>query len=139
MKSSKLWVSVTLLLAVSGGVVFIGPAAVETIAFAVQKGKSDALREQLAEMSGTDKLSPLFVAVSEVVKPSVVVVRVTHKVRMNGPMSMPGFPPEMQEEFRRRFGGLRCVRCGRVRGWRWLRDRVRGGRGRWWSNRYNRR
>ena len=104
MKSNRFWVSVMLLLGVSVGVVFLGPPMIEGIAYAMQKGKISALREQLAEMSKTDKLSPLFIAVSEAVKPSVVVVRVKQKVRMSSPSSRFGFPPGFEEEFHRRFG-----------------------------------
>ena len=104
MKSNRFWVSVMLLLGVGAGVVFLGPPMIEGVAYAMQKGKISALREQLAEMSKTDKLSPLFIAVSDTVKPSVVVVRVKQKVKMRGPSPRFSFPPGFEDEFRRRFG-----------------------------------
>ncbi len=73
-----------------------------------EKAHVAALREKLATMSQDDKLSPLFSTVAEAVQPSVVVIRVTKKVKMNGGSLMfPGFgalPPDVEEELRRRFG-----------------------------------
>lgn len=75
---------------------------------ASEKAQVAQLREKLATMSQNDQLSPLFNTVAEAVKPSVVVIRVSKKVKMGGGVFMfPGFgnlPPDVEEELRRRFG-----------------------------------
>ncbi|MBN1554878.1 MAG: Do family serine endopeptidase [Phycisphaerae bacterium] len=75
---------------------------------ASEKAQVDRLRDKLATMSRNDRLSPLFNTVARVVKPSVVVIRVTKKIKMNGGGFMfPGFgdlPPDVEEELRKRFG-----------------------------------
>ena len=83
-------------------------AAKPKVDVASEKAQVAQLREKLVTMSQDDKLSPLFNTVAEAVKPSVVVIRVTKKVRMGGGGFMfPGFgnlPPDVEEELRRRFG-----------------------------------
>jgi serine protease Do len=73
-----------------------------------EKAEVARLREQLATMSRDDKLSPLFNTVARVVRPSVVVIRVTKKIKVNGKTFLfPGFgdlPPDIEEELRKRFG-----------------------------------
>jgi len=76
------------------GAVAVSPPLAERIAYAVAAGEAQAKREHLIELSETDTLSPLFMAVAEVVQPAVVEVRVTKQVTM--------VSPDM-EEFMRRF------------------------------------
>jgi serine protease Do len=59
------------------------PMVAEEIAFAVQRGQHAASREHLAAMSEKDDISPLFNAVAETVKPSVVVIHATKKVKVH--------------------------------------------------------
>jgi serine protease Do len=83
------------------------PAVVEEVSYAVTKGQTRAVREQLAEMSRQDRLSPLFAAVAEAVSPSVVEIRTRQKVSMRrrGMMIPEPFRDQLPEEFRRRFFG----------------------------------
>jgi serine protease Do len=73
------------------------PSLANKIAYAVESGKAEANRAQLAELSKGDTLSPLFRAVSKALKPAVVEVRVTQRTAAQA------VPPEM-EEFLRQFG-----------------------------------
>lgn len=87
------------LMLVLGGLL-LGPTVVEKFAYAVEKGQTQAVRDQLVELSRKDNLSPLFAAVAKAVQPSVVVVRTTQRIdtpRMRG--SLPN------DEFFRRFFG----------------------------------
>jgi len=61
--------------------VLLGPSLAGRVAFAVEQGKHDAARAELAELSGHDQLSKLFRAVTKAVKPAVVEVRVVRRVR----------------------------------------------------------
>ena len=97
----KQWLPLVLLIALIGGVSVFGPNMAGRIAFAVESGKQDALREELAELAGHDRLSKLFRQVAKVVKPAVVEVRVSKKVRMRGFGSQ---DPRMDEFMRRFFG-----------------------------------
>jgi len=73
-----------------------------------EKAQVEGLREKLATMSRDDHLSPLFNTVAQAVRPSVVVIRVTKKVKMGGGKFMfpggGGLPPDLEEELRKRFG-----------------------------------
>jgi len=104
---SKLWVSlfVVAVLAMIGYVVVDGTSLVYNIAYAAAKdaatkASNEAARDQLAEMSKQDHMSALFAQVAKVLKPAVVEVKVTKKVRMMTP-DMGG---DMDEFFRRFFG-----------------------------------
>lgn len=73
------------------------------------KERVERLRAKLAAMSKEDRLSPLFHTVAQVVKPSVVMIRVTKNVKMRGGGTFlfpdfGDFPPDIEEELRRRFG-----------------------------------
>lgn len=88
------WIPVLVVGLIVGGVLW-GPAAWEQIARAVQ---ARTRSQQLAELSRGDRLSPLFQAVAQAVKPSVVVVRVTQKFALAGAepedeSAGPGFVP----------------------------------------------
>jgi len=65
---------------------------------AVEQNKAD--RALLAEMSKNDALSALFRQVAKTVKPVVVEVRVTQRIKVGPPTQLPDM-----EEFRRRFFG----------------------------------
>ena len=98
MKVIRTWLPV---MAIAGLVAYIavdGRRLATSISYAVTKGRNDADREKLAGFAKADVMSPLFVQVAKVVKPAVVEVRVTTKVKMNA-------PPGMDEFFRRYFGG----------------------------------
>jgi serine protease Do len=75
-----------------------GPRLATQFAYAVTKGENQAAREQLAALAKGDTLSPLFVRVATVVKPAVVEVRVTKKVKMQD-------MPDMGQFFGHFFGG----------------------------------
>ncbi|MHC4562520.1 MAG: Do family serine endopeptidase [Planctomycetota bacterium] len=79
------------------GAVALGPTVVERMAYAAAKGEVRARREQLAEMSKLDHLSPLFRTVVEVVQPAVVEIRVTKRLRAPA-------MPDLDEFFQRFFG-----------------------------------
>jgi len=64
----------------------------------MENAKNLAARQQLAELSKKDYMSPLFAAVAKAIKPAVVEVRVREKV------SMQQTPPDMQNFFERFFG-----------------------------------
>ncbi len=74
-----------ILVAVTATAVLVSPPIVEHLSYAMEKGRVRAARDSLAEMSKADRLSPLFATVCEVVKPSVVVVRVKQKVEVQTP------------------------------------------------------
>ncbi len=76
-----------------GGIVY-GPEIAGRFAYAVEAGKVEALRSELAEMSKKDHLSPLFRMMASVVSPAVVEVRVTKKVEHQ-------MPPDLEDFFRR--------------------------------------
>jgi len=95
------WLPFVLLFALIGGASVFGPDMAGRIAFAVESGKQDALREELAELAGHDRLSGLFRQVAKVVKPAVVEVRVSKKVRVRDF----GLQDPHMDEFMRRFFG----------------------------------
>lgn len=96
-----------LLAGIVGLAALLTPAVVEQVSYAVTKGQTRAVREQLAEMSKQDRLSPLFAAVAEAVQPSVVEIRTQQKVSMRrrGMMIPEPFRDQLPEEFRKRFFG----------------------------------
>ncbi len=76
MRTFKTWLPLALVMGLlMGGMVF-GPPLAERIAYAAEKGKQEATRAELAELSERDHLSTLFRAVAKAVKPAVVEVRV---------------------------------------------------------------
>jgi len=79
-QSARTWISLTLVLGVVTGVMLLGPQVANRIAYAVETGKQEATLEQLAELSGHDRLSMLFRAVAKSVKPAVVEVRTKKKI-----------------------------------------------------------
>ncbi|MFB3892582.1 MAG: DegQ family serine endoprotease [Phycisphaerae bacterium] len=97
MDKYRSWMPVVVLAAILGVAVLGGRQIAQQIAYGVTKGQTEASREQLAEMSKQDTLSPLFATVAKVIKPAVVEVRVTKKV------AMPQMP-NMDDFFRRFFG-----------------------------------
>lgn len=94
MKRTRLLVAAVLAGMLSAGIVIYGRTAVERIAYAVETGQSEALKESLAELSSKDVLSVLFRQVGKLAKPAVVEVRVTKWIRR----------PDPGELFRRFFG-----------------------------------
>ena len=97
MKSMKLWLPVGLLVVLAGGALLHGPYFAARFAYAVTKAENQAAREQLAALAKGDTLSPLFVQIARVVKPAVVEVRVTKKVKM-------AEMPDADQFFQRFFG-----------------------------------
>jgi len=95
----RTYMSVIVVVVLIAGGAMYGPALVGRIAFAVEEGKQAAVREHLAELSKRDYLSPLFREVAKAVKPAVVEVRVTKRIKVR---QMPS--PEMDDFFRRFFG-----------------------------------
>jgi serine protease Do len=68
------------------------------IAYAVELGKSEAARSELAELSKRDNLSVLFRAVAKAVRPAVVEIRIKRKVVVGGRGS------SIEDFLRRHFG-----------------------------------
>ena len=102
----KRWM-VTLVLA--GGILMSASGLLaEEANLASEKAKVAQLREKLVTMSRDDTLSPLFNTVAEAVQPSVVVICVTKKVKMNGSTFLfPGFdklPPDVEQDSARASG-----------------------------------
>jgi serine protease Do len=98
MKLIRTWLPVLVIAGLVAYIAVDGRRLATSISYAVTKGRNDADREKLAGFAKADVMSPLFVQVAKVVKPAVVEVRVTTKVKMNA-------PPGMEEYFRRYFGG----------------------------------
>ena len=73
LKTGLPFVGVVVLMAV---VVLVGPPVAQRIAYAVERGKQDAARTELIELSKRDHISTLFRAVAKAVKPAVVEVHV---------------------------------------------------------------
>jgi len=86
-----------LALVFASAVAAYGPTLVGRAAYAVAVGEAQAAREQLAELSKHDHLSTLFRAVSNAVKPAVVVVHLKQKVEARS-------NPQMDDFLRRFFG-----------------------------------
>ncbi|MEI8196706.1 MAG: trypsin-like peptidase domain-containing protein, partial [Phycisphaerae bacterium] len=76
---------------------FLTPPLVQRLAYAAAKGQAEAGREQLAQLAQQDRLSPLFVEVAKVLKPAVVEVRVTKRMRTD-------MMPDIEQYFERFFG-----------------------------------
>ncbi len=91
------------MLVLVGGVVGAAAAAAPWLAgritYAVVSAQNDADRAQLVELAKHDQLSQLFRAVARTVKPAVVEIRITKKVRMGT-----GATPDMEEFLKRFFG-----------------------------------
>ena len=75
-----------------------GPQMIGRIAYAVELGKSEAARSELAELSKKDSLSVLFRAVAKAVRPAVVEIRIKRKVVVGGR------GPGIEDFLRRHFG-----------------------------------
>jgi serine protease Do len=97
MKPMRTWLPVLTIAVLVAYIAVDGRRLATSISYAVTKGRNDADREKLAGFAKADVMSPLFVQVTKVVKPAVVEVRVTTKVKMNA-------PPGMDDFFRRFFG-----------------------------------
>ncbi len=89
---------VILALMVTGTV--YGPSLAGRVAYAVEVGKTDAARARLAELSKFDHMSELFRTVAKVVRPAVVEVRVTKRVKVAVPEL---FDDSSRDDFFRRF------------------------------------
>ena len=81
MKSLRRFTRGIVIVSLIAAAVLLGPSLAGRVAFAVEQGKHDAARAELAELSGHDQLSKLFRAVTKAVKPAVVEVRVVRRVR----------------------------------------------------------
>ena len=80
----------------------LGPMLVDRFAYAAARGRHRAAMEELAELSKTDHMSPLFRAVVKATLPSVVEVRVAQRIKVD---RMPfGEFDDLEEFFRRHFG-----------------------------------
>ena len=99
MKPARVLIPLVLAAALVAGGWLWGPELVGRAAFAVEKGRTQAAREELARLSKHDQLSVLFRAVAKATKPAVVEVRTTKRIKVRRP-AMPG----MDEFFKRRFG-----------------------------------
>ncbi|MCE5328462.1 MAG: Do family serine endopeptidase [Planctomycetaceae bacterium] len=97
MKAINRWLSAGVLVAVVAYAAIDGPRIATRIAFAVTQGQNQAAREHLATLAKGDTLSPLFVEVAKVLRPAVVEVRVTKKVKMQE-------TPDINQFFQHFFG-----------------------------------
>lgn len=117
MRSSRTWLGATVLMFAVVVGVLLGPFLANRITYAVETGKSQAARDKLAELGLNDKLSALFQAVAEAVKPAVVEIRTVKQIEQR---SMPfGFFNDDEEDspFNFRFGvPFRGVPRGEPRG-----------------------
>jgi len=97
MKTLRVVWPVVLLVGMVAGAIAFGPMLAGRFAYAVQQGQNQAERENLAELSRRDAMSPLFRAVVRTVSPAVVEIRVEKKVTVRDPLG--------NDEFLRRFFG----------------------------------
>lgn len=97
MQTIKRWSPIVIVVSVFLAAIVAGPRLVQEVAFAVTKGQIDASRTELAELAKNDTMSTLFVQVSKVLKPAVVEIRVTKKMKANA-------APDMEDFLRRFFG-----------------------------------
>lgn len=103
-KALKTGLPVVVMLALIAAAMLVAPPAAQRIAYAVERGKQDAARTELIELSKHDQLSALFRAVSKAVKPAVVEVRVTRWIETVGPEThLRRFFNEENSPFRFRF------------------------------------
>jgi serine protease Do len=91
-------------LALAGYLAVDGAGLVYSIAYAAAKdaatkASNDAARAELAELSKQDHTSALFVQVAKVLRPAVVEVKVTKRIKMTTPDM-----PDMNDFMRRFFG-----------------------------------
>ena len=96
-RTSRTWIPLMILLALMVAGTVYGPSLAGRVAYALEAGKTEAARVQLAELSKLDHMSKLFRTVSKVVRPAVVEVRVTKRVKVA--------VPEMFDDFFRRYFG----------------------------------
>ena len=96
MQTAKMWAPLMGMVIVLALALVAGPYVAHEISYAAAKGQIDASRQELSELSKNDTTSRLFVEVAKVLKPAVVEVRVTKKMKMA--------TPDMDEFFRRFFG-----------------------------------
>ena len=99
MKPARFLIPFVLLAALVTAGWLVGPDLAGRVAFAVEKGQAQAAREELIALSKHDQLSTLFRAVAKAVKPAVVEVRTTKRIKLRRPQV-----PGLEEFFRRRFG-----------------------------------
>ena len=80
-KTLKTWTPLVVMFLLAAGAYVYGPELAGRIAYGIESGKNHAARSELARLSQRDTLSTLFRAVSKAVKPAVVELRVTKRVR----------------------------------------------------------
>jgi len=97
-RSLNRWILPALVVISLATVMTVGPEMLQRMAYAVEAGKIQAERERLIELSKQDTLSPLFRAVSSVVQPAVVEMRVTKRVKASP------IDSDLEELIRRHFG-----------------------------------
>ena len=85
MNRAKVIVPMALVLVLAVVIVTMGPSLVERIAYAAARGVNTADREELVKLSQREQLSRLFRLVAKTVKPAVVEVWSTTKVRARVP------------------------------------------------------
>lgn len=96
-RAARAWIPLAIVLALLVAGTVYGPSLAGRVAYAVEAGKTDAARARLAELSKLDRMSELFRTVSKVVRPAVVEVRVTKRVKV-------AVPEMFDDFFRRHFG-----------------------------------
>jgi serine protease Do len=97
MRRPRIWIMGAVLAGVIVYAIIDGPRIMGQISYQVQKGQIQAEREKLAELTKGDTLSPLFVQVGKLLKPAVVEVRVTKKIKMQE-------MPDIDQFFQHYFG-----------------------------------
>ncbi len=100
------WAPLFLAMVLIAGSVVLAPPLTWRIAYAAERARQDATRDELADLSMHDQLSQLFRAVAEVVKPAVVEVRTTKEIEMPDFFS-PFGDDRLPLPFRFRFRGPR--------------------------------
>jgi serine protease Do len=80
-KTLKTWAPLVVMSLLAAGAYVYGPHLAGRIAHGIERGKNQAARSELARLSQRDTLSKLFRAVAKAVKPAVVELRVTQRVR----------------------------------------------------------
>jgi len=101
--AAKTWIPLATVIVLVGAVVLYGPTLAGRVAAEIAKGEHEAARAQLVELSKQDRLSVLFRAVAKAVRPAVVEVRVTKKIRGGAPFG-PDSTEDWEEFFKRYFG-----------------------------------
>ena len=108
MNAFKNWFPVALAAVLVAGVM-LAPHVAQQVAYAVERGKNEAARADLAELSKGDTLSGVFRAVAEVVKPAVVEVRIVKQMEQPGIEDFFGEDFPIPQPFRGRLPQRRSV------------------------------